>query len=209
MFVVHGHWLLPTQPEEQGCFLLWAETSTARKPKRPRGKMPVHPFAAPLEQLHEVLRPLVPLPEDASSVPFSLLLPAVKTLPLPSWQLVHDWNELADAKPTGLQRVRLEGLGLQATAALHFLTALPAPEELPPHLALGDSLTFWSTVARFVLELLAGQRYIPGIEQVGTQTFQARWRPVFDRPEDATRLAQLLRSMPAATRACLPADLKG
>jgi SNF2 family DNA or RNA helicase len=138
-----------------------------------------------------------------------LLLPAGGSLPLPSPRLVHDWDELSDATPTGLRRFKLEGLALDATDALRLLTALPAPEVLPPHLALGDDLLFWSTVARFALELLAGQRYIPAIEQVDARTFHARWRPVFDRPEDASRLAHLLRSMPPAARACLPPELKG
>ena len=122
---------------------------------------------------------------------------------------MHNWDELAEATPTGLRRFKLEGLTLRATDALHLLTALPAPEELPPHLVLGDDLAFWSTVARFALELLAAQRYIPAIEQVSPQSFHARWRPVFDRPQDASRLAQLLGSMPPAARACLPPGLKG
>lgn len=212
MLVVHGHWLLPTQPIEQGRFLLWAETSVGSHggaPKRPRGKVPAHPFAAAPEQLRQALEPLVRLPENAVSAPFSVLLPAAKTLPLPSPQLVHDWDDLADAEPTDIRRFKLDGLALGATAALQVLTALPAPEELPPHIALGDDVIFWSTVARFALELLAGQHYVPGIDQVKPQTFHARWRPVFDRPEDATRLAHLLRSMPPAARACLPPDLKG
>ncbi|MFQ5595013.1 MAG: SNF2-related protein [Anaerolineae bacterium] len=211
MFVLHGHWLLPTQPEERGHFSLWAETSEDDLPKR-RGrapKVPPHPFVATPRRLHEVLKPLVPLPASPTPTPLSLLLPAHKAVPLPSPRLVHDWDELADATPTGLRRFKLEGLALESTEALHLLTALPAPEEMPPHLALGDDLIFWSTVARFTLELLAGQRYIPSIEQVGPQTFHARWRPVFDRPEDASRLAQLLHAMPPAARACLPPDVKG
>ncbi|MBM4463997.1 MAG: DEAD/DEAH box helicase [Chloroflexi bacterium] len=210
MLVLHGNWLLPTQPTESGRFLLWAETSQA-KLRKPRGRpqVPPHPFAAPPEAVQQAILRLGPLPDTPAMVRFNLFLPADGNLPLPSPRLVHDWDELADATPTGLRRFKLEGLALDATDALRLLTALPAPEALPPHLACGDDLMFWSTVARFALELLAGQRYIPAIEQVDAQTFHARWRPVFDRPEDASRLAQLLRSMPPVARACLPPELKG
>ncbi len=211
MLILHGSWLLPTQPVESGLFLLWAETSEG-KLRRPRGRKPrvlPHPFAAPPETVLQALASLAPLPDEPATTRFVALLPAAGDLPLPSPRLVHDWDELAEATPTGLRRFKLKGLTLGATDALHLLTALPAPEELPPHLVLGDDLAFWSAVARFALELLAAQRYIPAIEQVGPQSFQARWRPVFDRPQDASRLAQLLGSIPPAARACLPPGLKG
>ena len=210
MLVLHGSWLLPTQPVESGHFLLWAETSEDKR--RRGGRKPQilpHPFAASLETVQQALSTLAPLPDEPAITRFNALLPAAGDLPLPSPRLVHDWDELAEATPTGLRRFKLKGLALRATDALHLLTALPAPEDLPLHLALGDDLAFWSTVARFVLELLAAQRYIPAIEQAGPQSFQARWRPVFDRPQDASRLAQLLGSMPPAARACLPPGLKG
>ena len=210
MLVLHGSWLLPTQPTESGRFLLWAETSQAEL-RKPRGRPRVlpHPFAAPPEAVRQGVLRLAPLPDTPAIARFHLLLPAAGNLPLPSPRLVHDWDELTNAAPTRLRRFKLEGLALSATDALALLTALPAPEVLPPPLALGDDLMFWSTAARFALELLAGQRYIPSIEQVDTQTFHARWRPVFDRAEDASRLAQLLRAMPPATRACLPPGVKG
>ena len=211
MLVLHGSWLLPTQPTESGHFLLWAETSED-KLRRSRGRKPQilpHPFAAPPEAVQQALATLAPLPDAPATTRFNALLPAAGALPLPSPRLVHNWDELTDATPTGLRRFKLEGLALNGTDALRLLTTLPAPEVLPPHLAFGDDLMFWSTVARFALELLAGQRYIPAIEQIDPQTFHARWRPVFDRPEDASRLAQLLGSIPPAARACLPPDLKG
>ena len=211
MLVLHGSWLLPTQLEKSGHFLLWAETSKD-KLRRHRGRKPrvlPHPFAAAPEAVQQALAPLVPLLNEPATTRFDALLPAAGDLPLPSPRLVHNWDELAEAMPTGLCRFKLKGLTLRATDALHLLTALPAPEELPPQLVLGDDLTFWSAVARFALELLAAQRYIPSIEQTAPLSFQARWRPVFDRPQDASRLSQLLGSMPPAARACLPPELKG
>jgi len=211
MLVLHGSWLLPTQPGEPGCFVLWAESSREklRKPRGRASQVLPHPFAAPPEMVHEALRRLVSPLDGQAIAHFTALLPASGALPLPSPRLVHEWEDLADARPTGLRRFKLEGLALGAADALGVLTTLPAPEELPPQLALGDDLVFWSTAARFALELLAAQRYIPAIEQVDPQTFHARWRPVFDRPEDASRLAQLLRSMPPAARAYLPSDVRG
>ena len=209
MFVIHGQWLLPSQPQDSGRFILWAETSD-EKLKKPRGRprIPTHAFALSPERLTETLETLVPRPRT-SPTPFTVILPALKSLPLPSPRLAHDWGEFRDASPTGLRRFKLEGLSLEPAGALHLLNKLPAPSDLPPRLALGDDLLFWVTAARFALEMLAAQRYLPSIERVGTQTFQARWRPIFDRSDDAARLSRLLRAMPPAARACLPIELTG
>jgi len=208
MIVIHSHWLLSIQRGEAGRLILWAETS-AGKLVKPRGrpKVPAHAFALPPDQIAQTLQPLVSSIESTPA-PFTLILPAIKNLPIPSPGLVHDWDEFS-ITPTGLQRFKLDGLSLEPTAALHILNSLPTPADLPPHLAFGDDLRFWITVGQLALEMLAAQRYIPAIEQVDTQTFHARWRPIFDRSDDATRLSQLLRAMPPAARACLPSDLTG
>ena len=210
MIVIHGHWLLPVQPGERCSLILWAETSTGKLIKsRGRPRLPAHAFVLSPDQLAQTIQPWVSS-VDGIPAPFTLILPAIKNLPIPSPGLVHDWDEFSTAAaPTGLRRFKLEGLSLEPAAALHILNSLPTPADLPPHLAFGDDLLFWITASQLALEMLAAQRYIPAIEHVDIQTFHARWRPIFDRPDDAARLAQLLSAMPPAARACLPIELTG
>ena len=209
MIVIHSHWLLPIQPGERGRLILWAETSTGKLTKpRGRPRLPAHAFALPPDDLVKTIQPFISS-VSGTPAPFTLILPAIKNTPIPSPGLVHEWDEFHTAAPTGLRRFKLEGLSLEPAAALHILNSLPTPADLPPHLAFGDDLRFWITAGQLALEMLAAQRYIPAIEQVDTQTFHARWRPIFDRPDDAARLAQLLSAMPPAARACLPIELTG
>jgi len=210
MLVLHGGWLPATSPGASGQFVVWAETSQARLP-RVKGKRSkrAHPFATGPRALQEFLAGFLSLHEPVRTVTFHMVLPAAEGLPVPSPQLVHDWDLSAGRKPSGLQRFAITGLALSPPEALSVLTSLPAPYTLPPSVALGDDLVYWSVAARLALERLIQQQYLPAIEVVDSQGFRARWRPVFDRPEDAARLARLRRAMPPAARAYLPDRWQG
>ena len=209
MILLHGHWLAPTRGGERGRFFLWGETPDG-KLNKPRGRprWPVHAFAAAPNHVRTALEVTTSLPE-CEEVLTTLILPALKNLPWPSPRLAHEWDAFEGAVPTGLKRFKLHGLALLPVDALHILNRLPDPDTLPPELALGDDLIYWVTAARLGVEILTAQRYIPAIEHVDTQHFEARWKPVFDRSDDAVRLAQLVRAMPASARAGLPAELTG
>ena len=209
MILLHGHWLPPVQSSERGRFILWGETSDGKLTK-PRGRpsWPVHAFAAAPAQLHKALEVNTSL-QECNEVLTTLILPALKNLPWPSPRLAHEWDTFEGVVPTGLKRFKLHGLALLPVDALHILNRLPGPDTLPPDLALGDDLIYWVTAARLGLEILTAERYIPAIDHVDTQLFQARWRPVFDRPDDTARLSHLVRAMPPSARAGLPAELAG
>lgn len=209
MLVIHSNWLLPLEPGDQGRLILWAETSTGTL-KKPRGRprAPAHAFAASASALEKAIQSIVEVPTAAPTV-LNILLPALKNLPLPSPSLVHNWDELSGATSPGVKRFKLEGLALKPTDALCLLNRLPAADNLPPHIVLGDDLVFWVTAARLALEILAEQRYLPAIEQVDINHFHARWQPIFDRPQDVVRLSKLVRAMPPAARTGLPAELTG
>ena len=69
MIVIHGHWLPPIQPEDAGCFILWAEASAGKLVKpRGRARVPSHAFALPTDQLAQTILPLAPLVEGAPTV---------------------------------------------------------------------------------------------------------------------------------------------
>jgi SNF2 family DNA or RNA helicase len=209
MIVLHAHWLLPVTFEIPGHLVFWAETSSAvLKGAGGRPRAVPHPFALPRDELIRLGRQLgggiTGLP-----VPANVILPALKSLPFPSPKLVHDWQEFDGAVPTGLRRFFVIGLSYRPAEALQWLSRFPSPAELPGTLAVADDLAFWITTARFVLELLAAQRYVPGLDHVGGRLFFARWRASQDHPDDARRLAKLVQGMPPAARAGVPHGLPG
>lgn len=64
---------------------------------------------------------------------------------------------------------------------------------------MGDDLRFWKLAARFTLELLARERYVPTIND---KTI-AMWQPVL-AGDDRNRFARMARAMPPVCRALLP-----
>lgn len=210
MLVLHGGWLPTTSPRGSHQFVVWAETSQGKLPE-PNGKKSTvaHPFSLRPHALQQLLANLVPLQEPVCPITFHMLLPAAEGLPFPSPQLVHNWDLFTRLKPSELRRFAITGLALSPLETLSALASLPTPYTLPPSVAFGDDLVFWSVAARLALERLIRQQYLPAIEAVDSHGFRARWRPVFDRPEDAARLARLRRAMPSAARAYLPNRWQG
>jgi SNF2 family DNA or RNA helicase len=70
---------------------------------------------------------------------------------------------------------------------------------LDPEQQMGDDLRFWQIAARFVLGLLARERYVPTIDEKGNATWQAVLAG-----QDRQRFTRLARAMPAVCRAVLP-----
>ncbi len=77
-------------------------------------------------------------------------------------------------------------------AMFHLLT-------LDPEQQMGDDLRFWQIAARFVLELLARERYVPTLDDKGA----ASWQAVLTG-QDRQRFTRLAKAMPAVCRAVLP-----
>jgi SNF2 family DNA or RNA helicase len=70
---------------------------------------------------------------------------------------------------------------------------------LDPEDQMGDDLRFWQIAARFTLELLARERYVPNIDDKNVAT----WQPVLTG-DDRGRFVRLARAMPPVCRAMLP-----
>ncbi len=210
MLVMHGGWLLSTDSAAREQFIVWGEDSgnALRKP-RGRPETPAHAFAAPIDHLQGAVELLTALRVNQAARTFTVVLPANKAIPFPSPRLVHKWETFDEIVPEGTRRFKVDGLPFAPADAVHFLNALPASPDIPQDTLLGDDLIWWIAAARLVLELLAGQRYIPAIKQMDTQTFYALWQPVLDRPEDAARIAHLVKAAPPVVRAYLPAELQG
>ena len=74
------------------------------------------------------------------------------------------------------------------------------PLALPEGMEPGPDIEYWARASRFVLNLLARQRFAPHVESSG-EVCRARWFPVLDDPQDAARIGALIESMPPGCRA--------
>jgi hypothetical protein len=198
MHILHAHY----QPENSGGILFWAETSDVLAPKQGRAqtakknKSRLHPFCADTTALENIFN------LDGVSKTVTLRLPTVHGIPLPSPQLIHNWD--LDIQEPKLDSFLINGIWMNTVDALPVLlthasttdaTTLPAPD-----------LRYWSMVAALVLETLAAHKLIPTLVAV-ERKYEARWLPVLDAAKDAARLAQLESAMPAVCRVALDSDI--
>ena len=196
MIVVHGNWLPRT-----GRFFLWAEAQGGAA-----AAAPDHPYQLPLEKMVESL--LVPLADpdsrpEALEKRVTLVLPTQGEKPLPSPELLLE-REVSAPGERGLAPWRVSGLTLSPEAALDWLVILPNPEELDVHrFRLGAGIRYWSVAARFALELLARQRFLPALVP-GEEMARSRWEPLVEQEID--RYDALREAMPPVCRALSPSE---
>jgi len=190
MQILHAHY----QHENQGGMLFWAETSDMLTPKQSRAakkpKSRLHPFCADTDTLKHVFN------LDGASKTAALRLPAVCGVPLPSPQLIHNWD-LNTQKPT-LDSFLINGIWMKPVDAIPVLLAHASTSPAP-------ALRYWSMVSALALETLAAHKLIPALVAMKGK-YEARWLPVLDAAKDAARLAQLESAMPAVCRAAITPD---
>ena len=196
MQVLHAVW-------DKDKLYLWTESSTlpavaplsrGRKPKKP--KIKAHPFSLAGAELREVIESI----PDKTILKFetkTILLPSAQNGPLPSPWLIREEDYNVE-KAAGLAGWNIETLTFDDPyLAFDFLLGLP---EQPPHgFAFGSSLRFWIEVAKFSLELIAREQFIPSIK-AGKQDFRAAWVAVITE-EDSERVRTLSEAMPPSCRA--------
>ncbi|MFZ5821293.1 MAG: SNF2 helicase-associated domain-containing protein, partial [Chloroflexota bacterium] len=196
MNILHAHYQPPQKPGDTGGVLFWVETSELLAPKSGRAakkeKSRLHPFCAEADTLRRALAT-----EGASKI-VTLRLPAVKGIPLPSPQLIHNWN-LDSANPK-LSPFLVNGIWMRPAEALPALLAFSSQTDAS--FAPAADIRFWSMVAALALETLAAHKLVPIIVNED-KNYYARWLPVLDSPKDAARLKQLEDAMPAVCRAAL------
>jgi SNF2 family DNA or RNA helicase len=190
--ILHGTWTGDS-------FFLWGESATpaARRGRKPR--LLPHPHAAPVEELGTALAGLTGL-DDGTPTARTLLLPSGRAGPrLPPW-LVPGREE--DPDPPHLAPWKVPGLALEILPALDLLVTLPA--EARGERLLGADLRYWGLAAKFGIELLARQRYLPGLAAV-EGGYRAVWLPTLEAPAERARRRALVQSMPPVCRAAFPA----
>ncbi|HEU5101812.1 MAG TPA: SNF2 helicase-associated domain-containing protein, partial [Roseiflexaceae bacterium] len=205
MIVLHGSWL-PQMESVTGRFFLWGETAqpVAQAP-RARGRARkssagvaahAHPFAATVAELIAAL-PDPELRDEALESQLLARLPTVGGEPQPSRPFLRE--RIAEGSPV-LGNWAIPALAFEPASAVALLASLPPPDDTTPGVDIGADLRFWGAAARFALELLAGQRFVPALIAEG-QHVLARWRPLLDASDDRDRLEQLVVAMPPACRA--------
>jgi len=180
---------------------LWGEESASprsgvrRRPaKHPQPR--AHPFAAGIDRLREatvglgVSTSLTGAVEDR----LTLVLPSLEAGPMPSPQLIRDDDTGSETsgRKVHLAPWTIPSLVLSPAEALEFLCALPGAP--PSDIALGASARYWAEAARFVLELLARQQFLPGFETGDPP--RATWRPVLADGGVSERSRLLASAMP-------------
>lgn len=181
---------------------------------RGNGKIPSHPGQMQVGALRQILRQLATASEltslMGSPATASVWLPSQNGRPqtrLGSFQ--KGVNALSgDEAPYRLQPWQVTGLTLDPFHTLAFLTRftnqrlieLPSSTALFRHARLGNDLLFWSHAAKFVLELLAGQHFLPGLIPDSSGRFWAAWQPYLTEGGLRERLEYLVAAMPPICR---------
>jgi len=198
MNILHAHYQSPQTPNQMGGMLFWMETSDLPAPKNGRAakkeKSRLHPFCADAATLRHLLN------IEGASRTTTLHLPAVKGIPLPSPQLVHNWD--LDSNNPKLTPFLVNGIWMSPLEAVSTLLTSSSESNASRFASLAPDLRFWSMVTALALETLAAQKLVPVIVNEGRQ-YYARWLPVLDSPKDAARLKQLEDAMPSVCRAAL------
>jgi len=197
MNTLHAHYHSPQASNQTGGILFWMETSDLPAPKSGRSskkeKSRLHPFCADTDTLKHVLN------IEGATKTVTLRLPAVKGIPLPSPQLIHNWD--LDSKKPKLTPFLINGIWMRPLEAISALLAFSTDSNAS--FSLAPDTRFWSMVSALALETLAAHKLLPTIVNEG-KDYYARWLPVLDSPKDAARLKQLENAMPAICRAGSP-----
>lgn len=191
MLILHGSWLVA---ERLDTFFFWGETATESRGRR-RGRpktTPAGPQDHPAQATPARLRSVAPLLASAQKSSALARLPTCDGAPISGAPAADQPSaELA------LGAWRIEGLALAPSAALAALVAWP--DDAPPGVLIGADLQFWMGAARFALELLARQRYVPALEE-RARTITAHWQPVWVDADEQARFQWLVNAMPPACR---------
>lgn len=225
-----------------GIFFIWAEVPQ-RYGHKARGRQGVykqHPFQATRAELAEAKLVLSAIATGTSGAQDSerltsappefrralLLLPSVCGYPQPSPDLGSQTESLEEPDAFGqkahatFELFQVNGIAIAAPDAVKIFSALPDSARILPcslqgqhPVMLGADVRYWSLAAKLVLELVARQRFLPGIcqaagarasERKQCSSFRGVWLPVLDEQTDILRIDALAQAMPGISRAVLP-----
>ena len=191
----------------------------ARVTEARRLNLPSHPGQMQVGPLRQFVRQLATA-NELNSLPATanVWLPSQNGLPQTRLGLFQKGvNALAgDNAPDRLMQWQVTGLTLEPFHTLAFLSRFPnqryieisTPNTVSPpyrggkmYARLGNDLLFWSHAAKFVLEALAGQQFLPALIPDQNGRFQALWQPLLLDFGLRGRLESLVAAMPPICRA--------
>ena len=214
MQVLHGTWLNSAYTDEDSGFVLWAETSEerpARRASRPATKrVKPHPFALSTETLRRAWLDLSSSDEiittGAKESVAVVQLPSTSYGPQASPGLLRETEE-GRGRKLKLSPWRVDVLRVPPVDVPGLLIGLPSEDDTTPGIKIGADLRFWGLAARFMLELLARQRYAPALLKQDHR-YLAVWQPQLSDPADERRLNKLAEAMPPVCMAATCAKEK-
>ncbi len=204
MKVIHYHWVLDSQILLGDGLFIWGEDGTAVQPKRDgrKKKAVSHNYQMAIIDLCEQLD----LSHHTIQTHTTLLqLPTNKFGPVPSPELVHDWD--IDKGSPQWHPWQVTGLWLSPAQALSlFATQASQSEPIKSNL-FGASHRFWSQAFLYGLHLLCQKQIRPTLVQIqdgARYRYESRWVPILDTEADGVRVGRLTAAMPPVCRSITP-----
>ncbi len=170
------------------------------------GSASEHPFAIDSSGLKQLLESQTSGIEELvlTEGRFRLRLPVVDAVPAASERLATLIGSNVIPADARLQWFDVPCLRLDPVHAAAGL--LTIEETVADHkLLAGHSLRYWIAVARFVIEMLCDQRFIPSVIRPDARRTLAVWQPWLHDEDAIRRLEALLTAMPPVVRAAFPA----
>jgi hypothetical protein len=192
-----------------------ARSATTRvTSSRQRGpKVPSHPSQVSIGQLRALLTsdPIRVAVPDLQPANARVWLPSLDGLPLTRRSVFQSNGSgrsgtVRVAETPTLAQWQVTGLALPPLAALHFLGQMNSIGSRQNggnfhRMRLGNDLLFWSNAAKFALEILVGQYYLPSLRNDPSGRLEAVWQPLLLDARVEQRREQLVRTMPPVCRA--------
>jgi hypothetical protein len=211
MAILHGFWVAET---EESYLFIWGETwrRLTEKDGVEGGTIATNPYAMTEEELsgweevkkrrkkkttkgkseeeeEEAFIEIIALPTELSQK---------KLYPIASGGKPSENSEKLYLYPW-----EIEGIRLNLSEAIAFLKSLPLSNIGLNDSFVGGDLRFWSHIARWSLDLLARNKFLPSLEPDSNSAFIPLWQPLIDSATDRGRLYKFAREMPIACRAAL------
>ena len=184
--VLHGTWV-----PNIARFFLWGEAAARTARRGRQAQVPMHPFQFTNDALHERLAELPSSATIPAERELTIWLPSAGGAPLPLREQRAAGAEVSAEAPT-LAPWRVRGLLLEPQQAFEALLTLGDQRDA------GTDLRVWRSAALLVLELVAGQQFLPALVRDG-QRLRAVWQPR-PTPVTARKFAALARALPPLWR---------
>jgi SNF2 family DNA or RNA helicase len=210
MSIIHGSWIL--QPKGE-CFFVWGETwrsLVAVESITNSETISVHPFCLEPQELLSLLKfhnidwqKVIQAETDLQQKSITTIraLPSKKKAKDELIEPIFSENLSAITATKNLIKFhpwQVTGLSLAASETINFLQQISLKSVQNKTSYLGGELRFWAQVYRWSLDLIAREKFLPGIEQQENGELKTIWQPLLDSTLDQARLAKFIQLMPSA-----------